>query len=283
MRLPFLQVAMETIELAAPDVAVQLGVNLNEALGCLVRVFGWTLARCPEHLPPSHSAAIDGAYAHRLIANAAGFTGDPELFVAALCDCTPAVLARTDSGFRARGLDRYDAAWRKNHKAEWEAMSRSGSAAKPLPNRAVQALNSSDSAAKPGGSGAVQPPNRAVQAPQIQTQTHTQLEASLPREGLVDELAEVFKKERGSRYRGDPRDYEGLRRLEGEDHQEIITRWTRALRRTGFPTCATLAEFAKHWDHFAADQPRKSNPGDPRRAPIRAEDMKHGKVGDVEL
>jgi hypothetical protein len=131
MRLPYVQVAMEVLEQAAPTLSVMLGKSELEILGGLVKLFGWAISRCPDDRPPSHSAIVPGVAAPLLIARAAGFDGDPELFLEACEAVSPdPLLERVTGGVRICGLSRYDAYWRKNKPAAaklWDE-SRPGSA-----------------------------------------------------------------------------------------------------------------------------------------------------------
>lgn len=119
MRQPWVQVAMELIEVSAPELAIELDVSEAEAGWWLVKLIPWALARCPDHLPPSESALVEGNAAARKIAAAVGYTGDPEVFVSACERLRYAPLERTAYGIRLRGLDRYDAGWGSNHRELW--------------------------------------------------------------------------------------------------------------------------------------------------------------------
>lgn len=119
MRLPFLQVAMEVIEQAAPDIAVELGCREDKIGWGLMKLFRWALGRCPDDRPPSVCDVVRGPSAVKLVAAAAGWDGDPEAFVDALARVAPdPLIERTPEGIRVCGLNRYDAAWLKNQKEE---------------------------------------------------------------------------------------------------------------------------------------------------------------------
>jgi hypothetical protein len=125
MRLPWEQLAMEVIEVSAPELGDKLYPDLepevSEALAGwgVVHLVKWALARCPEHLPPSASALVPGPTAARQIARAARFKGNADAYVAALAALPDPVVEIRSDGIRVRGLDRYDAAWGDNHKTEW--------------------------------------------------------------------------------------------------------------------------------------------------------------------
>lgn len=165
MRLPYLQVAMEVIEQAAPELSVGLECDEEKAGWGLVKLFKWALGRCPEDRPPSAGAVVKGKNAARLIAQAAGFGGSPDAFVSACEAIAPdPILERVGDGIRICGLDRYDAAWRKSNPAKWmEWREKYGIAPEPEQNR-------SESAPNPPRNGAEPAPQKKTQ---MQTQTHS--------------------------------------------------------------------------------------------------------------
>jgi hypothetical protein len=119
MRLPYQQIAMEVIELVAPELAITLDWTEEGAGWGIILLHKWALARCPDDLPPSSSDIVRGPNAAKLIARAARFTGDPDAFVAACVAASPAILERVEGGIRVRGLSRYDAAWGKSNPRKW--------------------------------------------------------------------------------------------------------------------------------------------------------------------
>ncbi len=124
MHLPFMQVANEVIDSVAIEVAAETKCSPGDAFLGVVKMQRWALARCKETAPPSAQATIHGPEAARKITMAAGLQCAPEAFTRACANAQPAVLEELSDGFRFRGLDRYDAAWRKNHKdaaAAWDA------------------------------------------------------------------------------------------------------------------------------------------------------------------
>jgi hypothetical protein len=136
MRLPYQQVAMEVIELVAPELAVALDWTEEGAGWGMIHLHKWALARCPDHEPPSANDTVRGPNAAKLIARAARYHGDPEAFVDACAGAQPSILERVEGGIRIRGLDRYDAAWGKSHPKEWAAWRlRNGLGADPGRNR----------------------------------------------------------------------------------------------------------------------------------------------------
>ena len=110
MRLPFTQVAIEIIDVAAPDLAALLDWDEAKAGWGLIKLHKWALERCPEGELPSAHAIISGPAAAKLIARAAGWSGLPEAFAKACEEVRPAVLETVEGGIRVRGLDRYDVA-----------------------------------------------------------------------------------------------------------------------------------------------------------------------------
>lgn len=126
MRLPWEQIAMEIIEVTAPELGAELYPDLDAdvAEACagwgVVKLIKWALARCPDHQPPSANAVVKGATAARQIARAAAWKGDPDVYVGAVAKITYAVLELVPGGIRVRGLDRYDAVWGDRNKDAWD-------------------------------------------------------------------------------------------------------------------------------------------------------------------
>jgi len=121
MRVPWFQVATEVVDQAAPDLACLLDGDELRLLGGLMHLFKWGLGRCPDDEPPSANAVVRGPAAAKLVARAAGYEGDPDVFVDACSQVQPPLLERVPDGVRFRGLDRYDATWGKNNPAAWAA------------------------------------------------------------------------------------------------------------------------------------------------------------------
>ncbi len=104
----------------APDLAVKLKCSEAEAGWGVLCLFRWALGRCPDDAPPSIYSVVEDEDAALLLANAAGFKGDPQAYVAACEKIRPALLEKVDGGIRVRGLDRYDAAWGRNNPEAWK-------------------------------------------------------------------------------------------------------------------------------------------------------------------
>lgn len=108
MRVEWLQVSMEVIRQSAPDLAVLLDTTEAEAGWGLIKLFEWALGRVPQGEYPSLHDLVPGPMAARLIARAAGFTGDPDAYVAAAESLAHPILQRRPDGVRFRGMKRYD-------------------------------------------------------------------------------------------------------------------------------------------------------------------------------
>lgn len=127
MRLPWEKLAMEVIEVSAPELGAELYPELEpemaEALAGwgIVKAIKWALARCPDHQPPSASDLVPGASAARQIARAAGYRGNPETYVQAASKIAYPILELVSDGIRFRGLDRYDEAWSDRNREAWAA------------------------------------------------------------------------------------------------------------------------------------------------------------------
>lgn len=115
-----MQLQMETIEQAAPDLAVLLRWREESAGWGLVRLARWAIGRCNDALPPSACDVVHGPHAARLLARAAGYRGDPDSFVSACEQVHPEpVLQRVPGGVRVCGLARYDSYWAKSNPERW--------------------------------------------------------------------------------------------------------------------------------------------------------------------
>lgn len=189
MRLPWIQVAMEVLEVSAPELAARLDISDAEAFYALVRMMAWARARCPEDKAPSESATVVGPSAVRQIAAGAQFKGDAAAFVEVCCTLAFPVLERCEGGFRVRGLDRYDEAWRtmrsKSDRAQKAAAARWDGAARHAPAM-LGACSSNARADAPA----------MLQHAQIQTQIQTQKkkeEACAPT-AEPDELARLWNR-----------------------------------------------------------------------------------------
>lgn len=121
MRLPWEQIAMEVIEVSAPELAAKLDISEAEAGWGIILSIKWALARCPDHQPPSANAVVKGSTAARQIARAAGYKGDPDAYMQAATTLAFPTLELVDGGIRFRGLDRYDAAWSDRNREAWKA------------------------------------------------------------------------------------------------------------------------------------------------------------------
>jgi hypothetical protein len=204
MRLPYLQVAMEVIEVAAPTLAVELDWDENAAIGGLVKMFRWALGRCPDDAPPSANDVINGSSAAKHLAKAAAFNGDPEAFVAACSSVRPdPLLERTEAGIRVCGLKRYDEAWAtartRADKARQAAEKRWGDARSNA--QAMLGRCSGDAQPMLGAcSGDAQPDARAMpQDAQTQTQTQTQTQIDEKAAAAAeDEFRNWFQLERAA-------------------------------------------------------------------------------------
>ena len=146
MNLPYTQVASELVDIVAPDLAVILDWNEDAALCGVIRLHRWMLRRCPEGELPSEHDLVDGPAAALLVARTAGWMGDPEPFAKACETVRPAILERTETGIRIKGLDRYDpvvesAKARSEHashaaKVRWEKLKQSSHDAPAVPEHA---------------------------------------------------------------------------------------------------------------------------------------------------
>ena len=109
MRLPYLQVA-DAAWTTARQLGALLGVRHHEALGVLVSLWRWGVELGPADAAPS--GRCDSPRAPLLLAAAVEWSGDPAALLDALADVGAVEI--DDAGVRVRGLDRYEATWRRN-------------------------------------------------------------------------------------------------------------------------------------------------------------------------
>jgi hypothetical protein len=143
MRLPWQQIAMEVIEVSAPELGDKLYPELKPELEAalqricaawgtspdkmrtalagwgVVEAIKWGLARCPDHQPPSANAVVKGPTAARQVARAAGYGLDPNTYVEAAAGLAYPTVETVPEGVRFRGLNRYDPAWGERNKEAW--------------------------------------------------------------------------------------------------------------------------------------------------------------------
>lgn len=120
--LPFFQLDTEFIEHGAGDLAALLDVDESAAGWAMVRLWTWVVSRQWERDTPP-DGVVEGANADKLVERAAGWTGTPGAFVAALMDPAVQLAERTERGLRIRGTDRYAEAWEKKRaeRQRWHA------------------------------------------------------------------------------------------------------------------------------------------------------------------
>lgn len=195
MRLPWEQLAMEVIEVSAPELGDKLYPDLDGDLAeaaagwGVVHLVKWALARCPDHLPPSASALVPGPTAARQIARAGRWKGDPMVYVRTLASLPNPVLELLPEGIRVKGLDRYDAAWGDRHEKEWGEWKTAHPdlyPAKPPPK----------SRRKSGGDPSGSRPSDPLPDPDAdadgETQNENQIELHLPAQGASVEEVEKY-------------------------------------------------------------------------------------------
>ncbi len=122
MRLPFQKLRSETVDHEAADLAAILSWDEAKAGWGLVKLERWALARCADDSPPSAQSLVRGSGALKVVATAAGWRKEPELFLAA-CEqlpSPPACRVTDDAGELCVDLvgvlQPYDEAWAKAKK-----------------------------------------------------------------------------------------------------------------------------------------------------------------------
>lgn len=276
MRLPFLQVAMEVLELHAPELAITLKWSEGCAFIGLVRMFNWGLARVPHGELPSKHDVVKGPNAARLVARAAGWKRSPDFFVDACCELPEPPLERVEGGIRLCGLGaRYDAALEsaktRSEHARAAAEARWGKT--PAPVAAPAELPPSMPAAPVEHPVGIAQPMPVDAKTQTQTQTHEKQlppPVAAPPENsgpttLKQRLSTVFREERGADYAWTKKSDAALPGLEafvGGDWGEAERRFRAALRRKKFPTCDTIEALVEYWNSYAGapGQPAPKKP-----------------------
>ncbi len=254
-----MQIAMEVLEVSAPELSVELAISEAEAGWMLMKLIPWALARCPDHLPPSESDVVEGASAARKVAKAVGWVGDADELVAALERLRYAPVERVPGGIRIRGLDRYDAGWGSNHRelwAEWKAF-REGKG--PLPcSRGTPSVNTEgkhcpDADADADAEKPLKTPAAAAPRPPV-------VRISKPADPRLAQLRKLLEADyaniRREPYKhGGEKDTQGLKGLLPlADDLTIRRRWIQALEipRKDFASCSTFAQLGSKWTHLAA-------------------------------
>jgi hypothetical protein len=147
-------------------------------------------------------------------------------------------LVATVPTLRVRGLDRYAAAWRKNRKSRGHP---SGPAEKTPPK--TETKTETEKLKSIAGKKPPAPPR----APKETDPRHRPLV-----EALVAHCP-------GYAFSGrDAKSVSALLAL--GDSGEVVSRWRRALSRSGYPTVRTLPELVTHWNHFATETAPNEKP-----------------------
>lgn len=140
---------------------------------------------------------------------------------------------------RVRGLDRYQATWRKNRKlGTLPPGSRGETGGKPARKTESKTETYIDTSKdpSPGNEGGV------AQKPRSTDPRHAP---------LVGELTRIFRTEIGEDYPFNGRDAKAVTDLLGLGIETtIVSAWTNALRSSAFPKVRTLSELTRNFAHF---------------------------------
>lgn len=132
MRFPWLQVDADFIAAHAGDLGALLGISRREAMGLVLDLWTWALARAPDDREPDGFIAGIGPVPDRLLSGSVGWGGPVEQLSAALRDV--GLLVVEDGGYRLTGFERYKATWDKNRRrtARKPEGNRTGTGAEPV-------------------------------------------------------------------------------------------------------------------------------------------------------
>jgi hypothetical protein len=273
MRLPFLQVSSDAFG-KAKELGAILGCGRHRAMSMMVDLWTWAL-----DLESSGKATglVDGKRAAARIAGAVEWDSTPSDLADAMCEV--GLLERLQDGFRVRGVGRYDSAFSKQkHERERKAVWRASKESKFQLSRGQDGDNLGT---KTGQAGTKR--HNVPDVPSIDVDVDVdakKLETTPPyartrAEGspLRDRLSEVFSELRGAPYSFSFECEQAGKRamqLSQGDGDEIVRRWTNALKRTRYPQCDTMRDLVKHWNAYATEQrepPAVQFAGKPQRAP----------------
>ena len=292
MRLPFLQVDADALT-RARVLAKLLGTDRHRAASMMLDLWTWALESDGDEKP---SGIIYDPSAAIQIAGAVEWEGSADDMVAALVSAR--LVEHVAEGLRVRGMDRYHAAWDrqeadKARKAEARAKLaekrspqevRRTSAGHPQEVRRTSAGHPTDGAKNPADVRSIDVDvDVDVDVKKLETTTphaRTRAEGS----PLRDRLSDVFSELRGAPYSFSFECEQAGKRamqLAQGDGDEIVRRWTNALKRTRYPQCDTMRDLVKHWNAYATEQrepPAVQFAGKPPRAP-RAGDERAATIG----
>lgn len=177
--------------------------------------------------------------------------------------CAFGFLEAVDGGFRVRGAERYlrvkqaQSAAGKAHASNLKRGTEPGKTKKaaPAPSRLPPG--------SPSGSRPALTPSTEHRAPSTESKSVAPDKPAPPPPApgwqlLVDRMVQASP---GYAFSG--RDAKALKaclEMAKGDGEEVVTRWCRALTRTGFPLVRAIPELAAHWNHFGAVAQREALP-----------------------
>lgn len=247
MALHFIQVEREFLEgPAVSEASLALGVSEEEVIGRVVLAWAWSL----DNAAPE--GVVAGSAAVRTVERAARWNGERGAFVAAL----PAVFEVTEEAVRFSGWpERYGkyltAQERDAERKRLKRMSKQTSAGRP-PD--VPKTSAGPAVGHPGESLSLLSSRSVSGGAGVVDASHREQEPG----ALRDAMDATFKRRRRRPYRWSFEDERKFGELMDQPVPEILRRWDLALRRTVFPICTCVADLAKHWNAYGAEEPKKS-------------------------
>lgn len=248
MRLPYLQLSDDAWG-HARVLAAMLGCDRHRAMSLLVDLWRWALEQ-GEGMP---SGEVRGPTAAVRLAGAVEWPGKASDLAATLVDAE--LVERLDDGFRIRGLDRYETAFKRQEadrqrKASARAVRKSSGQTAPSAGSPQDVRRTSD-----GSPRGIRSIDVDVDV-DVRTAIPPARESGKPG-GLQQALSDSFEQLRGASYSWSWEDEAAGRKLlqlaQGNE-AEAVRRWRNALQRTRFPTCDSVKDLIRHWNAYATEQ-----------------------------
>lgn len=285
MRLPFIQVTQESWA-KARILAALLGTTRREALGLLCDLWAWALDLGPADEPPT--GEVHNARAERILAGALEWTADPITLLAALVDI--GVVEPIPTGIRVRGMDRYKRTWEKNKRRKPAPVAPvtgtilpvTGRLPAPQTQTQTQTQTHTEATtphAREANSPFLAAPRQPEANPPAQSKplpAETERPSPAPYEPLRHRMEAAWETQHGSPYAWTSNDdlaVRGLMAKSNGDDAVVLGRWCVAMTWQEFPTCSSVVDLDRHWNAYGKPPRQRKATGDPRKSPVRAEDV----------
>jgi hypothetical protein len=235
----------------AGDLGALLGISRREAMGLMLDLWTWALARAPEDRPPDGFIAGTGTVPDRLLAGSVGWTGPAEALAQALLDVG---LMRSEAdGYRLTGFERYKSTWEKNRRRTGRKPegNRTGTGEEPARKTQTQTQTQKGEEKKPAPVAVA--PVALVGVPP--TSRKPRKEATGPAPELWRALEAKFLEVTGRPYVSgngtvDATTVSWLLNSSKASAAEVVARWGRLLEwsKGGFPTVSGFVVLRSNWN-----------------------------------